>query len=204
MEALKNMKQALEQKVQAQINGNLDCVDAHELGEAVDMVKDLAQAIYYCTIVEAMEEKDEREESYPEDEMRMYYPMRYAPRKRMYHDHWDGYPYYGGPYYYTENPRHTGMGDTKRYHEDMIEAYRDVERAYPKEMRDYREGKSGMSRRYYVEAKEQHKDPATRSRELEHYMQELSEDITDMINEASIEEKQLLQQKLMKLSEKIK
>ena len=204
MEALKNMKQALEQKVQAQINGNLDCVDAHELGEAVDMVKDLAQAIYYCTIVEAMEEKDEREELYPEDEMRMYYPMRYAPRKRMYHDHWDGYPYYGGPYYYTENSTHTGTGDTKRYHEDMIDAYRDVERAYPREMRDYREGKSGISRRYYVEAKEQHKDQATRSRELEKYMHELSEDITDMINEASMEEKQMLQQKLMKLSEKIK
>ena len=195
MERLKQMKDALMNCVQSQINGNLDKVDTHELGEVVDMIKDFAQAIYYCTIVEAMEDKEERDE-YTQEE-RMYYPMRYYPRKRMYHDHWEGYPYYGGPYYYTD------VYPDKRYHENMADAYRDVERVYPKEVRDYREGKSGMSRRYYMEAKEQHKDQATRSAELEKYMHELSEDITDMIHEATPEEKSILQHKLNTLANKI-
>jgi phage anti-repressor protein len=33
---------------------HLDKVDAKELGEAIDMIKDLAEAIYYCTITDAM------------------------------------------------------------------------------------------------------------------------------------------------------
>lgn len=220
MENLKHMKDALIHKVQAEINGNLDKVDAHELGEAVDMIKDFAQAIYYCTITEAMEENAEREEEYPMEETeRMYYPMRYYPRRRMYHgDDWYGYPHMGGPYYYSEgnadnrgnNARGGGSRGysednyNRRYHEDMADAYRDLERAYPREMRDYREGKSGMSRRYYMEAKENHKDQSTRTSELNKYMQELSEDIVDMIQDASVEEKQILQQKLTTLANKIK
>ena len=65
MEALKTMKTQLEGCVQGQL-GNLDKVDAHELGEAVDMVKDLEEAIYYCTIVEAMhKEKTNSEDISP-------------------------------------------------------------------------------------------------------------------------------------------
>jgi hypothetical protein len=29
-------------------------VDTKELGEAIDMIKDLEEAIYYCTVTEAM------------------------------------------------------------------------------------------------------------------------------------------------------
>lgn len=56
-EALKMMKNQLENCVQGQL-GDLSKVDTHELGEVVDMVKDLAEAIYYCTITEAMEKGD--------------------------------------------------------------------------------------------------------------------------------------------------
>ena len=55
MERLKQMKETLMSSVQSQL-GNLDNVDAKELGEAVDMIKDLSEAIYYCTITEEMEE----------------------------------------------------------------------------------------------------------------------------------------------------
>ena len=57
------MKEALMNCVEGQIVGHLDQVDAKELGEAVDMIKDLSEAIYYCTITEAMEkgEKEEKE-----------------------------------------------------------------------------------------------------------------------------------------------
>jgi len=39
--------------------GSLEKVNAKELGEAVDMIKDLSEAIYYCTITEAMEKSAE-------------------------------------------------------------------------------------------------------------------------------------------------
>lgn len=55
MERLHHMKESLMAQVQAQM-GHLECVDTKELGEAIDMIKDLSEAIYYCTITEAMEE----------------------------------------------------------------------------------------------------------------------------------------------------
>lgn len=61
MEQLKNMKQTLVSCIQGQM-AHLDSVDTKELGEVVDMVKDLSEAIYYCTITEAMEEKEKNGE----------------------------------------------------------------------------------------------------------------------------------------------
>jgi hypothetical protein len=52
------MKQNLTSLVQSQM-GNLDQVNTRELGEAIDMIKDLSEAIYYCTITEAMEKSSE-------------------------------------------------------------------------------------------------------------------------------------------------
>ena len=59
MEELKRIKDTLMGCVQGQM-GHLESVDAKELGEVVDMIKDISEAIYYCTITEAMEEKDEK------------------------------------------------------------------------------------------------------------------------------------------------
>ena len=33
-----------------------ECVNAKELGEVVDIIKDIDEAIYYCTVVQAMED----------------------------------------------------------------------------------------------------------------------------------------------------
>ena len=57
MERLKHMKECLVGCVQGQ-HSHLDTVDTKELGEAVDMIKDLSEAIYYCTITEAMDKKE--------------------------------------------------------------------------------------------------------------------------------------------------
>jgi hypothetical protein len=57
MERMKNMKETLMGCVQAQMS-HLDTVDTKELGEVVDMIKDFSEAIYYCTITEAMEGKE--------------------------------------------------------------------------------------------------------------------------------------------------
>ena len=75
-------------------------------------------------------------------------------------------------------------------------------------MRDGREGRSGMSRRSYMQTKEMHPDNSQESKqakmkELEKYMGELSGDITEMIAGASNEEKTMLKTKLQTLVSKI-
>lgn len=64
-------------------------------------------------------------------------------------------------------------------------------------------GNSYKNRRMYMEAKEMHKDKAVQLRELEKYMQELSTDIVDMIQDASSEEKAYLEKKISALATKV-
>ena len=168
MERLKAMKERLMTCVESQM-GDLSQTNAEELGEVVDIIKDLEETIYYASVVKAMEDRKEEEE---EMEKRYYRPYPYYPRM-----------YYGSAY-------DRGM--------------RDYEYAYPKEMRDYREGRSGNYRRMYMEAKEMHEGKEKQMHELEQYMHELTTDIMDMIEDASEEEKHTLVQKLNILAEKIK
>lgn len=222
MEDLKTMKKNLIHCVQAQINGNLKEVDAEELGEAVDMIKDLEEAIYYATITKAMEEGEKQQkESHQQYQQPMYYPYLRdmdRPYGRMYYD---DIRYNSGNYnmdrMYNPNTYAQGNmggsssngsssssssngGGARNYHQDMIPYYE-----YPMEMiRDPREGRSPMSRKTYMESKEMHKDEATNLKELEKYLQELGQDVTEMVQKASSEEKQMLQQKLSLLASKIK
>ena len=61
MERLIKMKETLIACADNQISRNLSTVNAKELGEVIDMIKDLEEAIYYHTITKAMHEKDEEE-----------------------------------------------------------------------------------------------------------------------------------------------
>ena len=47
------------------------------------------------------------------------------------------------------------------------------------------------------------KDKATQLRELEKYMTELSQDVVDMINDATTEERQYLEKKIAALATKV-
>ena len=193
MEQLKSMKHQLTSIVQEQLS-NTQNVDTKELGEAVDMIKDLSEAIYYCNITKAMEENEKQYKS----------GNSYYTRPIYYDDKEYGYPYYDKErMYYSGNKGNMNMGTdgSRRYY--MPEFYR--EREMPREnlMRDPREGRSPLSRRMYMESKEMHQDTAKKMQELEKYVQELSADITEMIAEATPEEKQLLKQKIATLSNKI-
>ena len=146
---LKHMKETLMCAVEAQLS-DLGEVDTKELGEAIDMIKDLEEAIYYCTVTEAMT----------------------SPQKIEKRDHHQGYD---EGRMYSDEPR----------------------------WRDEKEGHSYENRRMYMEAKEMKKDKATQMRELEKYMQELSQDIADMISDASSDEKAYLEKKITALAAKI-
>lgn len=186
MERLKHIEETLMSCVEGQL-GHLECVDTHELGEAIDMIKDLAQAKYYCSIVEAMEEAEET--------------TSYRDMDRAY-----GRMYYEGPdgEFKGRTPWRREDWTQNRYR-DSRTPYQDkwYEKEFPVELHDEREGRSPISRRTYMESKELHKDKATKVKDLEHYMKELSEDLVEMIEDSSLEEKQVLEKKLNSLTNKI-
>ena len=194
MEQLKSMKHQLTSIVQEQLS-NTQNVDTKELGEAVDMIKDLAEAIYYCTITEAMEENNK--EGKKQQHIMYYTPYKIYPD--YYRDMDYNKMYYSGMYGAGgATPSGIGIDSNSREHQDRI-----MPREYPIEMRDYREGRSGMSRRTYMESKENHQSKEVQMKELEKYMKELSEDISEMIKDATPEERQVLHQKIMTLAEKV-
>lgn len=184
MERLKRIKENLVNCVESQINGNMQEVNTKELGEAIDMIKDMSEAIYYCNVSKAMEEREE-EEKYS----RKYYtPYVHYPDYTRYRDMDRDY---GKMYYHDSNMTHNDG------------RYTTPSTSYPTEMRDVREGKSPVMRKYYMESKEMHHGKEKQIEELERYLKELSEDITEMISGATTEEKTILKQKLAQLTNKI-
>lgn len=128
---------------------HLEQANSCELGEAVDMLKDLHEALYYHTITEAMK----GEGAYGD------WPVEHKKKDHHLID--------------------DGLKDNNIY-----------------------EGRSPKNRRMYMEARHS-KDKATQLRELEKYMQELTADIVEMIEEASSDEKAYLEKKISALASKI-
>ena len=135
----------MEEQLIAEAEKQFECLEevcTKELGEVIDMIKDLKEAIYYETVTKAME----------------------------------------GDSWKTEKSDHH-LSDSR------------PEEKY--------ESKIALSKQMYMEAKHMNKDKATQLRELEKYMQELSQEIVDMIADASPEEKQYLEKKITALASKI-
>lgn len=203
-EQLDSMKTSLMSIAQAQM-GDLEHVCAKELGEVIDMIKDLEEAKYYCAITKAMEDRtksDETEDkistalmaeklknlSMPENVNYYGGPHVRYPDRRF--DEY-GRMYYGGPYY----------DDERMYYDD-----RGMKRSYtpmPSSIRDTREGRSWSGRRGYMESKEDHMTDAVKMERLNEYMKELGEDITEMIKDSTPQEKTALRDKLTNLAKMI-
>lgn len=206
IERLKSIKECLMSTVQGQM-GDLANVDTKELGEVIDMVKDLEEAIYYCTITKAMEESEKHQEKYYYDpaihsgNIRYYDPSRDIDRMygRMYYDGGDMMYYNSG----TGGSSSSGNSSSSTNGNTNGSSRNYTEREYPVQMRDRREGRSPISRRTYMEAKEMNKGKAAQIQELEKYMTELSHDLVEMIEDTSPEEQQYLHKKLTSLASKI-
>ena len=199
MDRLKHMKESLFNRIDAEIARGLDNVDTKELGEAIDMVKDLSEAMYYCSIVEAMEEREEESkimEKHYSQTMGKYPPYQmsegYNNNGRMNYDG-NRMMYYDG----NNSGNNNGGNNGSRGYSGWA--------TYPQmEMRDYREGKSPITRRNYMESKELKHDKTKQMQELDKYVQELTEDILEMIHDATPEEKLSLSQKMTALANKIR
>ena len=194
-------------------------LDTKEMGEVAEILNELCEAEYFCTITKAMKES-EYGENYDMDgpiEERRYYrgrardSMGRFKSRRGYDEMMDYHEMYPmehyrdmdreyGRMYYSGSGSHDGnsmsgsMGSGTRMNESS--------------MRDLREGRSGMSRRSYMETKEMHpgnsaEEKQAKTKELEKYMTELSSDLTEMIAGASAEEKTMLKTKMQTLMQKI-
>ena len=204
MDKLKSMKNTLVSCIEGQLC-HLDSVDAHELGEVVDMVKDLEEAIYYCAITKAMEEKEEKEKEQHHHYYTPYIDPYYNYDQKYFRDmdRYDGRMYYNGNGGQSGAGRGNGGSNGGNSGANNSYSMYYTEREYPLEMRDTREGRSPITRKSYMEAKEKHQDKATHMKELEKYMQDLTKDIAEMIQDASPEEKAMLHKKLSMLTSKI-
>ena len=220
MHKLHEMLEKIEEKMCEELNHGIDEVDTNEFGKVADIYKDLMQAkklyleaCYYKHVVEAMEEidpEDETAKDYLDFAMKRYYrgqprdsKGRYVSRRRMYTE-----PVYHmtpemmrehDPEYYRDMDRMDG----RMYYTEpgMMVEHKNMKH-------DAREGRSGMQRRTYMETKEMHKgnspeDKQKKMKELEAYMHELGGDITEMVEGASPEEKNMLKTKLQTLAQKI-
>lgn len=181
MEKLCQIKNSLITLVEQQMT-NPHQADTHEMGEVIDMIKDLAEACYYESIVDAMVESKE-EETYGVNMMK-------DLRKRR-----TQYPYYINRDYYED----------KHYNKDYDGGYNGYSYTGIGGMNDDNKkmGHSPIKRKSYIESKERHMDQALQMRELEDYAQELTSDLMEMIQDATPEEKQLLQRKIATLATKI-
>ena len=228
------IEEKLAEAIRCEFDKGIENVNTAEMGKATDMLKVAAEAEYYARIAKAMEKADSEDEEadkhmlrqlkeqYGEDDGRRYYDNyrymrtgRFAPKGRGTYMPRRGYE---TPIEYHMTPEMYREHDPE-YYRDMD---RDMGRMYYTEtgmrentgnssrtgMRDGREGRSGMSRRSYMQTKEMHPDNSQESKqakmkELEKYMGELSGDITEMIAGASNEEKTMLKAKLQTLMQKI-
>ena len=230
-----SMIEKLSESAKCELNKSIEKIDTKELGEVAEIIKELSEAEYYAKISKAMDESeygvdydwkgayDEHERKgyrgQPRDSRGRYMSRRgrrmgYEEPMMMYDEDWDEMQknrdmdrksmnrmYYGGSV--SDGGMSNGSQSTNR-------GYSDGEGGqYGSRMqRDSREGRSGMSRRGYMETKEMHKsgsseDKQATMKELEKYMKELSEDMTELLTDMDASEKQMVRSKLQTLASKV-
>ena len=202
------MIEKLAECAEKQFDAGIENIDTSEMGQVVDMMKDLAEAMYYRELTKSMQEFD------TEDVMEML--DRYGDGRKFY----DHYRYADGRF----APK--GRGTYRRGYEEQpyyhmtpemyrnMEQYRDMDRGSGRiyytepSMSSDMESRYDMAKRNYTESKELHRgntaeDKEHKMKELEKYMREIGSDIAEVISDASSEEKALLKQKMQVIMQKI-
>lgn len=209
IEKIHKMIECLTEKALAELDKGIENVDAKEMGEVVDMIKDLNEAEYKAVIVKSMKEADEERKEYDKELLRALKDEYGEESGRRYYDEYrykttgrfapKGKGSYVGRRGYEEPP----------YYHSYPE--RDMDREYGRMY--YTEptaSESGYDRakRMYTETKEMHKNNTPEDKEhkmksLDSYTKELASDITGMVADMTAEEKNLLRNKLSNLVSKI-
>lgn len=203
------MQECLTEKAVSEFEKGIENVDTSEMGQVVDMIKDLNEAEYRAVIVKSMKEADEEQKEYDKELLRALKDEYGEEGGRRYYDH---YRYANGRF----APK--GKGTYRRGYEEPpymhmypeAEHMRDMDRDYGKMYYTEPMNESGYDRakRNYTETKEMHKantpeDKEHKMKSLDSYTKELASDITGMVADMSAEEKNLLRTKLSTLVSKI-
>lgn len=200
------MIEKLTKCAEMELEKGIDKIDAEEMGEVTDMIKDLAEAEYYSKISKAMDESEYGEDydyrgAYDEYERKGY---RGQPRdsKGRYMSRRKGY-----------------MPMMRDYDWDNMQMDRDMDREHgkmyytePMTMRNdnqtHSESRYDRARRGYEESKAMHKSGSVEDKKknmesLEHYMKELSEEMAELIESMDASEKTMVRSKLQTLAQKV-
>lgn len=203
------MQECLTEKAVSEFEKGIENVDTSEMGEVVDMIKDLAEAEYHSIISKAMKKADEEGEEYDKELLRSLKAEYGEENGRRFYDH---YRYANGRF----APK--GKGTYRRGYEEPpymhmypeTEHMRDMDRDYGKMYytEPMSESNYDRAKRNYTETKEMHKNNTPEDKEhkmksLDSYTKELASDITGMVADMSAEEKNLLKTKLSTLVSKI-
>lgn len=206
MERLKSIKSTLVSLVETQL-GDVEHTDAKELGEVVDMIKDLEEAMYYCAIVEAMEKSKEEGQEDISVRSRMGYTEHF-PHGEYNWDTMDWRPYY----YYTQSGRgsanqYGGSGSRSTssrmgYNENEMMGYSDSGNSGNggSQSGSNSSGQTayyGGPTYYYTENK------PTDVNEVSKYLSELSDSLPHMMEKASPEDKKMISEKLQQINTKV-
>ena len=194
------MIETLTEVAKCEIDKGIENVDTKEMGEVADIIKDLSEAMYYRTITVAMEDS-EYGVDYDWEGRKGYRGQmrdskgRYMSRRRGYmpmmHDYdWDN----------MQMDRDMDREHGKMYYTEPMTMHNDNQ--------PHTESRYDRARRGYEETKSMHKDNSPESKQmkmksLEDYMKSLAEDVTEMVNDMSPEEKSLMKQKMQVLIQKI-
>ena len=214
IERMHKMIECLTEKALCELEKGTENVDTCEMGQVVDMIKDLNEAEYKAVIVKAMKKADEEKEEYDKMLLRELKEEYGEDAGRRYYDHYryaDGRfaPKGRGTYRRGyEEPPYWHM-TPERYHD--MEYRRDMDKEngrmyYTEPM--YTESRYESAKRAYTESKELHKgnepqDKEAKMRELEKYMKEMSDDLLNLMKGMSQEEMNMAKSKLSVLVSKM-
>lgn len=215
IERMHKMQECLTEKAVNEFEKGIENVDTSEMGEVVDMIKDLAEAEYRSIISKAMKKADEEEEEYNKELLRAlkdeygeeggrrYYDEyryangRFAPKGRGIRRGYTEPPYYHMPVNYNdmEYMRDMDKDRGKMYYSEPIAPH-------------VSESNYDRAKRHYTETKEMHKNNTPEDKEhkmkaLDGYIKELGGDITQLIGDMTAEERNLMRTKLSTLVSKL-
>ena len=209
IERMHKMIECLTEKALCELEKGTENVDTCEMGQVVDMIKDLNEAEYKAVIVKAMKKADEEKEEYDKMLLRELKEEYGEDDGRRYYDH---YRYASGRFAPKGHGSYRRGYEEPPYYHMTPEMYRDMDRDTHSRMYYTETGmnESGYDRakRTYTETKEMHRgntpeDKKAKMQELERYAKSLTEDVVEMVSDMSDEEKNLLRPKMQILMQTI-
>lgn len=212
IERIHKMQECLTEKAVNELEKGVENVDTSEMGQVVDMIKDLAEAEYHSIISKAMKKADEEEEEYDkellrslkaeygEESGRRYYDQyryangRFAPKGRGTRRGYEEPPYYHMPVNYNdmEYMRDMDKSQGKMYYSEPIAPH-------------VSESNYDRAKRHYTETKEMHsgitpEDKEQRMKALDKYIKTVTNEIIKIVSDnATAEEKNLIKSNINNL-----